>query len=1248
MADPSKEPVPEARSTEPAPSVAEPPTAIPSPEASRRGRRPRRRWLVLLLGLLAIVAVLAVEVPQWLFPTPTQTIWQTITAGIQNDSVPKQTALEAFAYVYRVNIPGVTVPSGIEGGDEPTSGSGVMRWVKANWDGLTADQQAVINRYDTPGPSDQVFSVSPAPTASPSPTPTASPSPSPSPTPSPTPSPSPEASPSALASASTQASSAPPTSSGSAAASASPAALRQLTVRFASTRNAGGAQLIAAPNVPTTMEQAMWAELLNDIAHIGPKLGMAVIPAGFPEPNITLTLSSMSGGNTLFLTEAKDKYFTFGGKPVSGPYYTPCNVTAYKEAWQNEVMTTTGQVSPRLHVLITHEVVHCYQNVVWASTATAQAIPPWIGEGTAIYLAADDTGVAEDSLPSVWKNGYLTAETPLTNRNYDAIGYYSLLAHLGRKMWALMLPAWQAAATSSQRSDAFIAVLNGDAPDVRDAWAANYLRQNDWGDPWIMYGFQIPDLAQVKLHPAQAQLDPGWEGSLQSRSNTVLSVGSSSGEVVTIVTDGLASVHDGSGNSSAAFQARRFCVVGDCTCPAGTLLAGQNMATQALLLPFVAAFNAPEGGSTYSIIGSKLSDLCGKQPTPEPKQMKGPCGSVACPNSNGDPHMLTINNYRYDFQAAGEFTLLRSPDGSVDIQSRQEPYPSSSLPNTISTNTAIAAKVGSHRVGVYETSTGLVAHVDGKTVDLSGRPVNLGGGGKISAYPKGFEIDFPDGTTMWALSVGQWGINVQIRPSAGLHADGVGLLGSITPGGLGVPALPDGTRLPAASDRAHARSTVYSQFADAWRVTDSTTLFDYEPGKSTATYTIRPYPTNTVVASVSDLSPSQATAGDTACSDVTDSALHDQCVYDVGVTGDAGFAQGYTYLQGFYDNGPTVVVPTSSSSPAASLAAATPAPGAVAGAVATIPNATTLGGYAIGANDIAYLSVQNADNTFSLIAFDLKAGKIVTQVSEPAATPVHFAAGSVWLPGLVTDANGHNCSVTRVDATSLAKIATIATPCSAFGNAPAMASDGDAVWYIDITKLDVGTGLGAVIARIDPATNAAGASVALPPQGLTLADSQGAFFLFDTNRDYWRLPTGSTTLDSLGKLQAFSFVPGGPGLWAGLSDGKTAEYFTSSGTPTTTIQVGGSVVAGDANAVYSEVPASDPKTGAFVNQLWRYPIDGSTPKQIGLAPTVDNNALSYFGDPMPVSNGDGVMKIWITRTGSAQTLTMLLQWTPVH
>ena len=201
--------------------------------------------------------------------------------------------------------------------------------------------------------------------------------------------------------------------------------------------------------------------------------------------------------------------------------YSPCNITAWKNAWSGQGLTN-GKVSDFLHVTMTHEVVHCYQNVVWGSTDTGNAIPSFITEGTALWLAGDDTGIEEPMLPSMWKNGWFAVpETALTNRTYDAFGYYALLDHLGRNLWGLMATAWKAAAESTgNRSDPFLAVLDGDATDVRDAWPSSYLRRNDWNDPWIAYGFGLPADAQALPHPIQATT-AGWTGSLQSRSNTI-------------------------------------------------------------------------------------------------------------------------------------------------------------------------------------------------------------------------------------------------------------------------------------------------------------------------------------------------------------------------------------------------------------------------------------------------------------------------------------------------------------------------------------------------------------------------------------------------------------------------------------------------------------------------------------------------------------------------------------------------------
>ena len=147
----------------------------------------------------------------------------------------------------------------------------------------------------------------------------------------------------------------------------------------------------AAPDAPPDIVAAMTRELCTDIAHIGPKLGLAIVrPGNLLYPKIELTISDTDGGKTLMNTDAVQNAL----------FYQPCVMTAFKNSWQGQPVTSSGGVSPLLHVLMTHEVVHCYQHVVWGSRPVVEAIPPWIEEGTAMYLAADDTGIAEPRSPA--------------------------------------------------------------------------------------------------------------------------------------------------------------------------------------------------------------------------------------------------------------------------------------------------------------------------------------------------------------------------------------------------------------------------------------------------------------------------------------------------------------------------------------------------------------------------------------------------------------------------------------------------------------------------------------------------------------------------------------------------------------------------------------------------------------------------------------------------------------------------------
>ena len=1160
----------------------------PRPVASMRAI-PQRRQL-LAAGVVALIAILLAGL---LLARPWDraktaadaTVWQAITAGIRGDSVPLDVALQAFAYVSGVDIPGVRVPDGATGDDAPTSATGPLRWVRAHWDELAPDQRAAIEAFIRAGPSDLVLPV---------------------------------------------------TGSGGEPLAG--------TDRVASLGGGPPRGLvpgrIASNAAAATIGDAIRDDLFKTLTHIGQRLGLPEISEGLFVKDVTLTLSEHDTTNdrvqTFWLTQAV----------VEGGHYSPCNLTVYKNLWSKE---TPGQpLSATMHVTLTHEVVHCYQYQIVDDVHIADQMPPWIMEGTAIWLAGNDTGIVEPMTPGLWRKYIMgKPENPLTSRTYDAYGWYALLDHIGRPMWSIVADAWRAAARSAgaQRSEAFIAVLDGDAEDVKAAWAPLHAREGSWNDPWIPYGLGLPPDVRAPRIPVKAS-GAGYLASLPDRSNAVYTVTGSEGEIVVVETDGLANAHDGALDSDLAFTSRRFCVDGDCICPPGTRNAGERMADAEMQLPFVVAFQAPAGGAGQRISSRTMEQECGRDersPAPSARASAKPpiagghqpprCAKK-CASSNGDPHLRTVDGVPYDFQAAGEFTLLETPDGSVVVQVRQEPSGGVEL-GSVSNNTALAARLGDRRVAMYATPDGIELRVDG--VRQTGTEAMDVGGGRVERFDNGIVVDLPDGTVVWAIDIAPYGINALIDPSPGVADGGGGLAGRSAPG-FGIPRLPDGTALPKPLDRHEAYATLYQGFADAWRVTDATTLFDYDPGKSTASYTIRDYPSAPKVATFQELDPATAAAGREACGAVTDAELRDQCAFDVAVTGDAGYVRPYAAIQRVAEQGAVA--------PDVPVAVASPP-------VEVLPVIHQLAGSALAADGTLYVSVVMADRTGRVIAIDPLTGTIVRQVGTTGAGEVAVAAGSVWVGEFSAPATGgfQPCSVSRLDPSTLVVQATIPTACHRVWSRTNLAAVGDDVWFVDPTATDA-SGAGASLRRIGAATNAVtGPAVPLPFADGTLRASASALFYGGPTSGQFRLRPGEaafTAIGPAGQTATSLGYPAGDGLWTD-ADGQFA-LFTSSNGPDGTLDVndadGGLPVAADAMSVYVE--RSAPGGG---NELWRRYLDGRAPARIAVAPrTVETGfgptTLSYFdGGLMPtLLVGDtSVAKLWIaiSREDPAESLLLV-------
>jgi hypothetical protein len=235
----------------------------------------------------------------------------------------------------------------------------------------------------------------------------------------------------------------------------------------------------------------------------------------------------------------------------------------------------------------------------------------------------------------------------------------------------------------------------------------------------------------------------------------------------------------------------------------------------------------------------------------------------------------------------------------------------SGLTADVSVNTAVAARVGSHKISYqpieFRGDRRLQFFLDGKPAELSTAGIDLEGH-RVSAFDAngqtGLRVDYAHGAVL-TVAPRLWHIWILDIYVAHAQAD-EGIMGSI-PAQTWLPTLPNGATVGPKPELLHDRYiTLYKIFADAWRVTNQSSLFTYAQGTSTETFTDRdwpaeqppsilkpefqipgfPTPVNIPVAEAEEI-----------CKGVTIDYLHANCVFDVATTGDKGFADAYLLQQ---------------------------------------------------------------------------------------------------------------------------------------------------------------------------------------------------------------------------------------------------------------------------------------------------------------------------------------------------------------
>ena len=244
--------------------------------------------------------------------------------------------------------------------------------------------------------------------------------------------------------------------------------------------------------------------------------------------------------------------------------------------------------------------------------------------------------------------------------------------------------------------------------------------------------------------------------------------------------------------------------------------------------------------------------------------------------SHGDVHMNTPDGLVYDYQAAGEFLAVRSSDGYVVVQTRQEMWDRNPQ---VSINTAAAFQVGADRVEFYLKPTRSF-YVNGQATGLPSSTLQLPGGGTVAPSgpetSRSFVLTWPDGRFQArALLHGSSHMDVGVRKNGDTRTFG-GLFGN-----LDGNAQNDLTLRAGGSVAPPAGFADLNRFGDSWRLGADETLFR---GAVDAATPERPL-------TALDLDAAARAAAEQRCrrAGVSDRLALGNCTYDVAATGDDAF-----------------------------------------------------------------------------------------------------------------------------------------------------------------------------------------------------------------------------------------------------------------------------------------------------------------------------------------------------------------------
>ncbi|HEY9692384.1 MAG TPA: Calx-beta domain-containing protein [Oculatellaceae cyanobacterium] len=249
-----------------------------------------------------------------------------------------------------------------------------------------------------------------------------------------------------------------------------------------------------------------------------------------------------------------------------------------------------------------------------------------------------------------------------------------------------------------------------------------------------------------------------------------------------------------------------------------------------------------------------------------------------------DPHLQTLDGLGYDFQTVGEFTLVKSTTDDFEIQTRQQPWGGST---SASANTAIAIKSGDQRIAIYANQTNPVI-INGTAVTIPEGGLYAVGQNLIIRQGSQYSIITPNNDLILVSNRGTW-LNINLGLADDRQGKVIGLLGNNNGSTNDDFALRNGTVIGSAI----SNQQLYGDYANSWRITQPTSLFDYAAGTSTATFTDLSFPSNIITSAT--LTPEQRAAAEEIARNagITDPDVLEDVILDIFISnGNTDLIQG--------------------------------------------------------------------------------------------------------------------------------------------------------------------------------------------------------------------------------------------------------------------------------------------------------------------------------------------------------------------